>query len=302
MPGKRPFDLHAYLSNKRAVVEMALEGCFPEPEGPESVVIEAMKYSLFAGGKRLRPILCIAGAETVGGTERDVLPVACALELIHTYSLIHDDLPLMDDDDLRRGKPANHKVFGEAVALLAGDGLLTEAFNLMAGDELAVRVSSTLILRVIGLISRAAGCAGMVGGQVVDVKWEGKPADLSIVEYIHTHKTGALITASLASGAILVGGSERQVQAVTSYGEKVGLAFQISDDILDIEGDSKLMGKQAGVDAQKGKVTYPAVAGLAESREIQSKLVEGAIESLSIFDQAADPLRGIARYIIERKK
>jgi len=142
----------------------------------------------------------------------------------------------------------------------------------------------------------------MVGGQVVDVKWEGKPADLSIVEYIHTHKTGALIRASLASGAILAGGSERQVQAVTSYGEKVGLAFQISDDILDIEGDSKIMGKQAGVDAQKGKATYPAVAGLAESREIQSKLVDGAIESLSIFDQAADPLRGIARYIIERKK
>ena len=302
MPGKRPFDLHAYLSNKRAVVEMALEGCFPEPEGPESVVIEAMKYSLFAGGKRLRPILCIAGAETVGGTERDVLPVACALELIHTYSLIHDDLPLIDDDDLRRGKPTNHKVFGEAVALLAGDGLLTEAFNLMARAELAERVSSSLILKVIDIISRAAGCGGMVGGQVVDVKWEGKPADLSIVEYIHTHKTGALITASLASGAILAVGSERQVQAVTSYGEKVGLAFQISDDILDIEGDSKTMGKQAGVDAQKGKATYPAVAGLAESREIQSKLVEEAIESLSIFDQAADPLRGIARYIIERKK
>ncbi len=302
MPDKRPFDLPSYLSKKGAVVEKALDSCFPESEGPESVVIEAMKYSLFAGGKRLRPILCIAGAATVGGTERDVLPVACALELIHTYSLIHDDLPLMDDDDLRRGKAANHKVFGEAVALLAGDGLLTEAFNLMAGDELAGRVPPRLILKVIRLISSAAGIAGMVGGQVVDVQWEGKPADLSVVEYIHTHKTGALITAALASGAILGGGGERQVQAVTSYGAKIGLAFQISDDILDIEGDSKTMGKEAGADAQKGKATYPAVVGLTKAKEIQSKLVERAIESLGLFDQAADPLRGIARYIIERKK
>ncbi|MCP4668050.1 MAG: polyprenyl synthetase family protein [Deltaproteobacteria bacterium] len=302
MPNKRPFDLPSYLSRKRAVVEKALEGRFPEPEGPASVVIEAMKYSLFAGGKRLRPILCIAGAEAVGGSERDVLPVACALELIHTYSLIHDDLPLMDDDDLRRGKPSNHKVFGEAVALLAGDGLLTEAFHLMAGDAWAGRVSPSLVLKVVGLIANAAGWAGMVGGQVVDVTWEGKPADVSIVEYIHTHKTGTLITASLASGAILAGGSERQVKAVTSYGEKVGLAFQISDDILDIEGDSKKMGKTAGADAQKGKATYPAVMGLAASKEMQSQLVEEAIESLRIFDQAADPLGAIARYIIERKK
>ena len=302
MTGKTPFDLQAYLRKKGAVVERALESFFPEPEGPESVVIEAMKYSLFAGGKRLRPILCIAGAETVGGTEKDVLPVACAFEMIHTYSLIHDDLPPMDDDDLRRGRPSNHKVFGEAVALLAGDGLLTEAFHLMAGDAWAERASSPVILKVIGLVSRAAGCAGMVGGQVVDVTWEGKAADLSIVEYIHTHKTGALIKAALVSGAMLAGGSERQVQAVSSYGEKVGLAFQISDDILDIEGDSKTMGKQAGADVQKGKATYPAVAGLEEARAMQSKLVEEAIESLSIFDHAADPLRGIARYIIERKK
>ena len=201
MAGKTPFDLQAYLRKKGAVVERALMSCFPEPEGPESVVIEAMKYSLFAGGKRLRPILCIAGAETVGGTEKDVLPVACALEMIHTYSLIHDDLPPMDDDDLRRGRPSNHKVFGEAVALLAGDGLLTEAFHLMAGDAWAERASSPVILKVIGLVSRAAGCAGMVGGQVVDVTWEGKAADLSIVEYIHTHKTGALIKAAGENGA-----------------------------------------------------------------------------------------------------
>ena len=295
-------ELNAYLNERKAIVDRELEACLPEPEGPASDVISAMRYSLFAGGKRLRPILCMAGAEAVKGVVAHVLPVACALELIHTYSLIHDDLPLMDDDDLRRGKPTNHKVFGDAVALLAGDGLLTEAFSLMTGPELRERVSPGIILKVIELISRAAGYRGMVGGQAVDIRSEGKTADLGLVEFIHTRKTGALITASVASGAMLAGGDEAQVEAITSYGQNIGLAFQISDDILDIEGDSKTLGKTAGADEQKGKITFPAVVGLDKSKELQAELVEAAIESLKGFDQESEPLRQIARYIIERKK
>ncbi len=302
MPNEAVPDLKTYLAEKKKTVETALQGYFPEPEGLTSDLTKAMRYSLFAGGKRLRPILCIAGAETVGGLGREVLPVACALELIHTYSLIHDDLPLMDDDDLRRGKPTNHKVFGEPIALLAGDGLLTEAFSLMTSVDISGKISPQILLRAISLISRAAGYDGMVGGQAVDIQWEGKKADLPVVKFMHIHKTGALITASVASGAILGGADESQIEAITSYGEKIGLAFQISDDILDIEGDSKTMGKQAGADEQKGKMTYPAVLGLNESKRIQSELVQTAVLDLQEFGSRAEPLRQIARYIIKRKK
>jgi geranylgeranyl diphosphate synthase type II len=302
MHSKGILDLQAYLTEKRAIVERALEAYFPEPEGPAFEVVRAMKYSLYAGGKRLRPILCMAAAEVVSGAESDVLPVACALELINTYSLIHDDLPAMDNDDLRRGKPTNHKVFGEAIALLAGDGLLTEAFNLMAATEINERVTSHALLMVIGLISRAAGYRGMVGGQAVDIQSEGKEVDFPIVEFIHIHKTGALIEASVTSGALLGGCNEQQLQAITSYGRKIGQAFQISDDILNIEGDSETMGKSVGSDTQRGKITYPAIVGLNKSREIQSQLVKTAILSLKEFDHRAEPLRGIANYIITRKK
>ncbi len=295
-------DIEIYLKEKKSIVDRALEAYSPEPEGLASNVISAMKYSLLAGGKRLRPILCMAGAEAVAGYEAYVLPVACAIEFIHTYSLIHDDLPLMDNDDLRRGKPTNHKVFGEAIALLAGDGLLTEAFDLMTATELAERVSPSVILRVIGLIARAAGYKGMVGGQAVDIQSEGKAVNFPVVEFIHTHKTGALITASVLSGAMLGDGNESQLMAINSYGRKIGLTFQISDDILDIEGDSKSMGKKVGKDEQKGKITYPAVVGLSRSKEIQSELVEGAIESLRAFDHRADPLRQIALYILKRNR
>lgn len=302
MMNKGAFDLKAYLNDKKAIVDKALLTYFPQPEGPASDLIEAMRYSLFAGGKRLRPILCIAGAEAVGGTSSDILPVACSLELIHTYSLIHDDLPAMDDDALRRGKPTNHKVFGEAIALLAGDGLLTEAFHLLSSGELAERIQPGVILQVIRMIAGAAGYGGMVGGQAVDIQWEGKKAAFSIVEYIHTHKTGAMIAASVTSGVLLAGGNEWQLQAITNYGRKTGLAFQIADDILDIEGDSMAMGKTAGADKQKGKMTYPAVLGLEESKKVQSELVSSAIHSLEKFDQRAEPLRHLAQYIIERKK
>ena len=295
-------DLKGYLNEKRTIVDRALKKFFPDARGPAADVITAMNYSLFAGGKRLRPILCMAGAGAVGGKEQDVLPVACALELIHTYSLIHDDLPVMDNDDMRRGKPTNHKVFGEALALLSGDGLLTEAFRLMASMNIPERVGPHDLLKVMALIAKAAGFQGMVGGQVVDIQSEGKKVDHSLVEFIHTHKTGALITASISSGAILGGGREHQVKALTSYGQRIGLSFQIADDILDIEGDSREMGKGIGGDANNKKITYPSTLGLNRSKEIQKEMVEMAIESLNPFDHGADPLRHIARYIIERKR
>ncbi|MGE5841829.1 MAG: polyprenyl synthetase family protein [Deltaproteobacteria bacterium] len=292
-------DLKDYLRDKRVLVDRALKTVFPEPEGPSADLVRAMTYSLFAGGKRLRPILCIAGAEAVGKEPRTVLAFACGLELIHTYSLIHDDLPAMDNDDLRRGKPTNHKVFGEALALLAGDGLLTEAFRLMAAVN---GVDPRSLLRVIQMVGSAAGYQGMVGGQVVDIQSEGKPVDPSLVDYIHSHKTGALIHASVTSGAILGLGTEEQVKAISSYGDRIGLAFQIADDILDVEGDSKTMGKGVGGDAKKKKITFPGAVGLQKAKEIQSRLVEEAVGAMKIFDQKADPLRSIAVYIIERKK
>ena len=296
------FDLKAYLLEKRTQVDSALDEYVPKAGGLTADLIEAMRYSLFAGGKRLRPILCMAGAEAVGGEGRHVLPVACALELIHTYSLIHDDLPLMDDDDLRRGKPTNHKVFGDAIALLAGDGLLTEAFSLMTSSHATGEIAPERLLEAIRMISGAAGCGGMVGGQVVDMQWEGKKADLETVKFLHTHKTGALIKASVASGAIVTGAPESQARSVLSYGKKIGLAFQISDDILDVEGDSETMGKMAGADEEKGKTTYPSVLGLGESKKLQSALVQEAVQDLKVFGERAEPLRQIAYYIIERKK
>jgi len=215
--------------------------------------------------------------------------LACALELIHTYSLIHDDLPLMDDDDLRRGKPTNHKVFGDAIALLAGDGLLTEAFSLMTSPVATGGITPERLLEAIRMISGAAGPGGMVGGQVVDMQWEGKRADLETVKFLHTHKTGALIKASVTSGAIVTGAPESQVRSVLSYGKKIGLAFQISDDILDVEGDSETMGKMAGADEEKGKTTYPSVLGLGESKKIQSALVQEAVQDLNAFGEKAEP-------------
>jgi geranylgeranyl diphosphate synthase, type II len=298
----RNMDLKGYLKEKKSVVDQALDRVFPEPEGPAADVVRAMRYSLFAGGKRLRPILCIAGAETVGGEEKAVLPVACALELIHTYSLIHDDLPVMDNDDLRRGKPTSHKVYGEAVALLAGDGLLTEAFRVMSRLDDYPDVKPQAVLRVISLVAEAAGYRGMVGGQTVDIQSEGQEVDRDLVAFIHTRKTAALIAASVAAGSILGGADEDQVAAISAYGENIGLAFQVADDILDVEGDREQMGKDVGGDAQKRKITYPGVLGLEASKEIQKALVSQGIGFLAGFDHRADPLRHLATYIIERKR
>jgi geranylgeranyl diphosphate synthase type II len=293
--------IEQYLDEKKSLIETALQKFMPHASGLAGDVIESMNYSLFAGGKRLRPILCIAGAEAVGGSADDVLAVACALELIHTYSLIHDDLPVMDNDDYRRGKPTNHKVFGEAVALLAGDGLLTLSFNLMARLGLERNVEKAVLLQTMDLISTAAGYKGMVGGQTVDISYEGKDSDPAVVEYIHRHKTGALIAAAVTSGAILAGGSEEEARSLNRYGQQIGLAFQIADDILNIEGDSDITGKGIGSDKERGKMTYPAVFGITESKRIQEELIDHAIEALKGFDEKADPLRDIARYIIKRK-
>ncbi|MBN2059000.1 MAG: polyprenyl synthetase family protein [Deltaproteobacteria bacterium] len=295
-------DLKAYLAEKRAIVDKALGEYMSKGEDNAAEIMKAMNYSLFAGGKRLRPIMCIAGAEAVGGYTDSLLPVACALELIHTYSLIHDDLPSMDNDDVRRGKPTNHKVFGEGMAVLAGDGLLTEAFYLMTKTSISGRMSPDILPGVIGLIASAAGHRGMVGGQAMDILMEGEKCDSCIVEYIHSHKTGALISASVTSGTILGGGTEEEISSMRKYGDDIGLAFQIADDILDIEGDSHIMGKNIGSDQERGKITFPSVFGVDKSKKTLNDLVRSAIDAIELFDGRADPLRKIAQYIIERKK
>ena len=293
------FDLKRYLETRRLIVEEALEAALPEKEGPEARVVEAMRYSLFAGGKRFRPILCIAAAEAVGEEVEAAMPAACALEMIHTYSLIHDDLPAMDNDDLRRGKPTSHVVFGEAIAILAGDGLLTEAFVLLSGYHTLLPERA---LKLIGVIARAASYRGMVGGQVVDMLSQNKPADLETVQQMHNRKTAALISAAAESGALAGRSTDDQVEALARYGRAIGLAFQIADDILDIEGDTEVLGKTTGSDVARGKVTYPAVVGLEEARQSARELVNDALAALERFDQRADPLRALAKYIITRRQ
>jgi len=295
-------DLKAYLKNYGKVVDEALDRFLPAENDLPASVHRAMRYSVFAGGKRVRPILMLAACEAVGGDHQLALPAACAMEMIHTYSLIHDDLPAMDDDDFRRGRPTNHKVFGEAIAILAGDALLTEAFILMSSPDYAAKVGAGRLLPVIREIGLCAGSRGMVGGQVVDMESEGKmEIDLATVQYIHTHKTGALIKASVKAGATLGGADEQGIAAISRYGEAIGLAFQIADDILDIEGTTEEIGKDAGSDEARGKATYPAVMGLADSKRRAQELVEIALEALARFDASADPLREIARYIVARK-
>ena len=293
------FDLRSYLEARRLAVEEALEAALPAEDGLDARVVEAMRYSLFAGGKRLRPILCLAAAEAVGGDLVDATPAACALEMIHTYSLIHDDLPAMDDDDLRRGIPTNHKVFGEAIAILAGDGLLTEAFTLLGNCH---SLPADRVVQLVALLSVAAGHRGMVGGQVVDMLWQNRTADISLVRYMHGKKTAALIAASTQAGALAGGGSSGQVERLGRYGRAVGLAFQIVDDLLDIQGDAALLGKKTGVDIARGKATYPAAVGLEQADKDARALFSKALEALAEFDHRAEPLRALARYIVARKQ
>lgn len=295
-------DLKHYLKNMQQLVDEALEKYLPAADELPSSVHKAMRYSVFAGGKRVRPILLLAACDTVGGDMERAMPAACAMEMIHTYSLIHDDLPAMDDDDFRRGIPTNHKVFGEATAILAGDALLTEAFILLSSHERNGSPDPGALLGVIQEIAVSSGSRGMIGGQVVDMESEGsKEVDLATVQYIHTHKTGALIRASVKSGALIGGASGRELDAIVRYGEAVGLAFQIADDILDIEGTTEQIGKDAGSDQARGKATYPAVMGIAASKQRAEELVDVALNALGCFDEKADPLREIARYIVRRK-
>ncbi len=298
--------LAEYIGARRARIDEALSRFLPTPPDYPRVVYEAMRYSLEAGGKRLRPILTLAAAETVAGTsmaERAVelaLPAACAVELIHTYSLIHDDLPAMDDDSLRRGRPTNHVVYGEGMAILAGDGLLTEAFALLSTEprdpELATRR-----VRTIQAIADAAGARGMVGGQAIDLHAVGSSTfDEYSLQDMHGRKTGALIRAAAVAGAIMGGGSDDAIAAVSEYGRHLGLAFQIVDDILDVEGDAKDLGKTAGKDAKAGKPTYPSTYGLNESRRLATERHDDAIAALRSAELQDSPLADIAAWVIKR--
>jgi len=296
-----PKSLDEYLESRKTLVDQALEFYLPAESTEPSVIYRSARYTLFARGKRLRPILCIGAAEAVGGPIDAVMPAACALELIHTYSLIHDDLPAMDNDDTRRGKPTSHKIFGAAVAILAGDGLLTVAFRIIAGRTPVGVVKPETLLQVIQELALAAGWFGMVGGQVADIESEGKAPEEKTLHFIHTRKTGALITVSLRAGALLGGADAAALDALTEYGRHVGLAFQIADDILNVEGDAKALGKGTGSDRDRGKLTYPALVGMETSKRVAAELVEKALGDLSALDERAEPLRMIARFIVERK-
>ncbi len=289
-----------YLSEGKKFVDEGILSLLPDEESYPEVVHQAMHYSLLAGGKRLRPILVIAASEAVGGDRKAVLPFAVATELVHTYTLIHDDLPALDNDDLRRGKPTNHKVFGEAVAILAGDALLTEAFILMTRSVGMESISPERLLRATHEMATALGSTGMIGGQVVDLEAEGKPIDAETLEYIHVYKTGFLIRACIRCGGILSGATPRQLNSLSRFGAHIGLAFQIIDDILDITGDEKQLGKGIGSDLTKDKATYPALYGLKESRRKAEELVEASIVCLEEFDGRTDPLRQIARFFVQR--
>jgi geranylgeranyl diphosphate synthase type II len=317
-PTARAFELKPYLDDRRERVNRLLDGLFPagrtahgRPPTPPTIEA-AMRYSLSAGGKRLRPVLAIAGAESVGGrVSAAVLSVAASLELIHTYSLIHDDLPAMDNDDLRRGVPTSHKVFGEATAILAGDGLLTLAFELLSRPAVARAVPSRRLVDIIHEIARAAGYAGMVGGQLLDLQASRPPNDSQTaphatideagLERIHRKKTGALIRASVYAGALVGGADPVALRALGRYGESIGLAFQIMDDILDVEGTSVELGKAVKNDQTKGKSTYPAVLGMEASKRKLAQAIDRAIGAVAHLGPDAEPLRAIAGYVASRR-
>jgi len=296
-PTTPDFDLSAYLVEKQTIVEAALDRSiavvYPEK------IYESMRYSLMAGGKRLRPILCLATCELMGGSLGIALPTACALEMIHTMSLIHDDLPAMDNDDLRRGKPTNHKVYGEDIAILAGDGLLAYAFEFIATQT--CQIPAERVLQVIALVGRAVGAAGLVGGQVVDLESEGNPdVTLETLTFMHRHKTGALLEISVVSGAILAGASEADQALLSAYAQDIGLAFQIIDDVLDITATPEELGKTAGKDLRAQKATYPSFWGIEESKRQANQLVTHAKSQLVAFGDRARPLMAIADYITAR--
>ena len=295
------FELKSYISQKNQIVESSLEKIIQDSQLSPTLV-KAMKYSLMAGGKRIRPVLCLAACEAVGGEPEDALTAACALEMIHTYSLIHDDLPAMDDDELRRGQASCHIAFGEATAILAGDALLTLAFEVLSAADSNDGKQASRSLQVIRLIARAAGYQGMIQGQMLDIASEGLKLSATELETMHRLKTGALIETALACGALLGGADQQQRGWLSDYACKIGLAFQVADDILNVEGNPEVMGKAVGTDSLREKSTYPSVLGIEGAREFSKNLIQEALQALENFDKRADPLRSIARYIIERKR
>lgn len=297
-PQDAQFDLSAYLADGKSRVEAALDRSLPVTY-PEQIY-EAMRYSLLAGGKRLRPILCLTTCQMTGGTIDMALPTACALEMVHTMSLIHDDLPAMDDDDYRRGKLTNHKVYGEDVAILAGDGLLAYAFEYIATETQDVPPSR--VLNVVARLGRAVGAAGLVGGQIVDLESEGQSdTSLETLNFIHTHKTAALLEVSVVSGGLLAGASAEDIDRLSRYAHHIGLAFQIVDDILDVTASSDVLGKTAGKDALAQKATYPSLWGLDESKRQAERAIAAAKAELDPFGDAARPLVEIADFIVRRQ-
>jgi geranylgeranyl diphosphate synthase, type II len=293
-------ELADYLQMQRTAIDRALELSLKIYGGQAQAILKAMRYGLFPGGKRIRPILLLAAGEMFGAKQKDLLPFACAVEMIHAYSIIHDDLPAMDDDDLRRGEPTAHKVFGEGMALLAGDGLLTEAFHLISGPEILRTLPAELVLRLIHELSHAAGVAGLVGGQAVDLESENKDVDLATVEYIHVRKTGALILAALRMGAQIAGANAGDLRSISKYGEYLGLAFQIADDVLDGLGETL-----AGEGAESGhnerrKATYPSVVGIVQAVERLRELSKLCDRELAPFGETGESLRAIAENIVTR--
>ena len=291
-------NLKIYLKLRQKKIDRALDRYLPQESVKPTTIHKAMRYSLFAGGKRLRPILCLAAAEAAGGKIDNALPFACALECIHTYSLVHDDLPSMDNDDLRRGRPPCHKVFGDGIAVLAGDALLTIAFEIVSRAKPTRRYDMSILLREVAV---AAGSRRLIAGQVADLEAEGHQTDREQLRYIHENKTAAILTTSVRLGAMSANANPKQLDAITKFGRTLGLAFQVIDDILDVTQTSEKLGKSAGKDVTAKKATYPAVIGLNKSRAEARRLTRQAHNSLSIFDGKAEALHTLANYLLERE-
>ncbi|GIM31908.1 polyprenyl synthetase family protein [Paraclostridium bifermentans] len=288
------------LKNRVVNIEDLLNEYMPKVEGYQKTIFDSMNYSLKAGGKRLRPILTLEACKLVGGNEKDAYPFAVAIEMIHTYSLIHDDLPALDNDDLRRGRKTNHKVYGEAMAILAGDGLLNYAYEIMLRESLS-KGEPEKYLKAINEIAKASGIYGMIGGQVVDIESEGKSIDMEKLDFIHMNKTAAIIIGCMRAGAIIGGASEEELENVTKYAKNIGLSFQIVDDILDIVGDEAKLGKKVGSDIDNEKSTYPSLIGLEKSKETANKLIAEAKMSIDYINKDSKFLNNLADYIVDRE-
>ncbi|MFQ5683925.1 MAG: polyprenyl synthetase family protein [Candidatus Binatia bacterium] len=294
------FEIDDYLRGRKTLIDRSLDRYLKECKPHPQSLYQAMRYSIFPGGKRVRPILTLATGELFGGKHKSLLPFACALEFIHTYSIIHDDLPALDDDDFRRGEPASHKVFGEGIALLAGDALLTEAFCLMSRPQVVRVLGPKRTLELIREISYAAGVGGLVGGQAIDLEAEGSDVDIAKVEYIHVCKTGALILTAARVGARIGGARPQEIRRISRYSEFLGLAFQIADDILDVQDGAGGPSQSLAKDKEKKKATYPSVVGLPAAKNRLQELLHQGLEEIKNFGREADPLRGIAHYVVDR--